>query len=773
MVSPTSFERKSSPPQKSPPRARRLGLENLEDRRLLTADPGWLATIGGQRREADNAVAVDAIGDVYVAGQFSETVDFDPGVGVSELTAFGAGDGFVAKYTSSGALVWARRMGGLDSSARDSAGAIALGPDGFVYATGRYSGGGDFDGDGLAEQPNRGGWDLFVTKLVSDSGNEVWTKTFGGDHVDGDLGGDLAIASDGSLFITGNVRSSTGTVDIDPGAEVASISTLPYGAIFVLKLDTSGNYVTSFANIPTDVGALPNIAVDASGVYLGGVYRGTVDFDSGPGQAIREPYLGGNDHDAFVARYSQQGDFGWVRTLRGTTTLSQDWVNAIAIDANRVYVGGTYVSGLDLNDDNVADLPGNQTSDIFVASYAKVDGTMTWAEKVGTSVADDAAWLLGLDGTGALLVYGYFSGTVDFDPGPGVHNLSTLKNLDNYSWKLNAATGTYLDAARLEGFGVNAVTVDSGGMMYLAGSFNGTAVFPNGSVKTSADGPFLSNLVNDGFVLKLNPAVPRVAITSPISGQQLIEGGTASFTGTAIDDQDGNLTSGLVWQSQSGTLGTGGNVGPVTLSVGAHVITAQATGTDGLVGSSGVSVLVNPKAPTNLTGTVSGSNVTLNWQDKSNAETGYRVERAVKPGNRNWTPQWSVITTLGPNITTYANAPGTGNWLYRVQATATGVASAYSNQASVSVKKTGATSLSLTAEPQTTTATDSGVSSSASLPASSTDSTSQPTAPALLLAPTKSSAKSKLADAALAEADDNWLDGALEDDLLVDLVAAS
>ena len=106
-----------------------------------------------------------------------------------------------------------------------------------------------------------------------------------------------------------------------------------------------------------------------------------------------------------------------------------------------------------------------------------------------------------------------------------------------------------------------------------------------------------------------------------------------------------------------------------------------------------------------------------------------------------------------------------------MQATGAGVASAYSNQLSVSVTKSATVSLALTAAPQASTLTANEMTSSTSVPASSSDSTSQPTVPGQLLMPTKTSTKSKLADAALAT-DESWFDGALEDDLLLDLVSA-
>jgi hypothetical protein len=365
-----------------------------------------------------------------------------------------------------------------------------------------------------------------------------------------------------------------------------------------------------------------------------------------------------------------------------------------------------------------------------------------------------------------------FSNTIDFDPGPGVSNQTGPAG---FLWKLDGASGTYQSVLTFptapNGFSARSIAVDSGGLVYMSGNMRGTASFPNGVTRTAVGNP-------DAFLLKFNPTAPRVTITLPASDQTLLEGASVSFAGSAIDDQDGNLTNNLVWKSQlSGTpLGTGGSIGPATLGVGAHLVTASATDSNGLLGSRGVLVLVNPKAPTNLTGTVAGSQVTLHWLDKSGGETAYSIERAAKPSGKNATPVWSVVATLAANTVVYVDTPGKGNWLYRVQATGSGAASAYSNELSVTVTKSAPTSatlsLALTAEPQATASTANEVTSSTSVSASSSDSTNQPKAAGLLLMPTKALTKSKLTDAALEEADNNWLDGGVENELLVDLAAA-
>ncbi len=91
----------------------------------------WAAPLGGA---SVRSVAIDATGGVYAAGTFTQT--FSPGSGLPPVTTQGREDAFVAGFTASGSLDWAMTYGG---PSYDAAFAIAVGPAGTVYITGRTS----------------------------------------------------------------------------------------------------------------------------------------------------------------------------------------------------------------------------------------------------------------------------------------------------------------------------------------------------------------------------------------------------------------------------------------------------------------------------------------------------------------------------------------------------------------------------------------------------------------------------------------------------------
>ena len=102
----------------------------------------WAKRIGGIGSDDDHGITTDASGNVYVAGRFTFTPDFDPGPGTFEITSLGGDDIFILKLNSSGDFVWAKQLGGANAEGvRD----ISVDANGNVYTTGLFVNTGDFD----------------------------------------------------------------------------------------------------------------------------------------------------------------------------------------------------------------------------------------------------------------------------------------------------------------------------------------------------------------------------------------------------------------------------------------------------------------------------------------------------------------------------------------------------------------------------------------------------------------------------------------------------
>ncbi|MCP4662096.1 MAG: S8 family serine peptidase [bacterium] len=112
---------------------------------------------------------------------------------------------------------------------------------------------------------------------------------------------------------------------------------------------------------------------------------------------------------------------------------------------------------------------------------------------------------------------------------------------------------------------------------------------------------------SDSIQVTINPAntAPTVTITAPADGSSYTEGDSVTFTGTAGDVEDGDLTASLAWTSSlDGSIGSGGSFSTSTLSVGVHTITAAVTDSGSLPGSDSIQVTINEPGNTAPTVTI-------------------------------------------------------------------------------------------------------------------------------------------------------------------------
>jgi hypothetical protein len=128
-----------------------------------TGDYQWAQTWGAIGWDNGCAVEVDPQGDIYVTGNFENTVDFDPGPGIDEHKG---GPIFLSKFNPNGDFKWARTWGGnIYNWCRN----IGLDGSGNVYATGGFQNTVDFDpGPGVDMHTSNGSSDVFLSKFPPD-----------------------------------------------------------------------------------------------------------------------------------------------------------------------------------------------------------------------------------------------------------------------------------------------------------------------------------------------------------------------------------------------------------------------------------------------------------------------------------------------------------------------------------------------------------------------------------------------------------------------------
>ena len=433
--------------------------------------------LGGASFVNCNSLVVDRIGNVYITGSFQSTIDFDPDLGTVNLTSSsGSADIFFAKYNISGNYVYAKRIGGSQSDVGNS---LSLDNNNNIYIGGFFGGTVDFDpGIGIVNLTSAGGNDIFFAKYDS-FGNYIYAKGMGGGSTELDI--NLSANTNGVVFISARFE---GTVDFDPGSGIIYLSG---DGFFLGKYASTGSYLYAKSLGSNDFEDAISLKVNKNGdVYITGSFKGTVDFDPGPGTAILTSNGG---TDIFFAKYNGKGEYLYAKSIGSS---GNDLSHSIAIDSiGNLYLTGDFWGSVDFNPGpDTAALVSISNSDIFFAKY-DTSGNYVYAKRIGGSFTI-AGSSLAVDNTGSLYMTGSFQGFIDFDPGIGTATLLSAGSNDVFFAKYDSL-GNYVYAKRMGGINndaANCITLDSKGNLYITGQFVGTVDFDSG--------PTTINLTSEG-----------------------------------------------------------------------------------------------------------------------------------------------------------------------------------------------------------------------------------------------------------------------------------
>ena len=380
-------------------------------RRLVWA--GSIATTAGDSSTVAG-ITLDSSNNVYLTGSFSGTADFKLGSGTTQLSG-GLGAAFVAKYDSSGNLLWAEAMSGTNSGAGGTA--ITLDSSGNIYITGGFTGTVDFDpGTGVHNLTTVGGNNETFVEKLDPTGNYVWAGAMGG--TSGTWSGSIGVDGSGNVYVTGEFF---GTSDFDPGTGTYNLTAVDNSLeIYVAKLNSSGNFAR--AEGIQNTGYTDNdYAYSHGGGCLGQrlvdrLVRGHRRLRSRAGQQILSSF--GSD-DIFLLKLDTSGKFQWVRQYGSTTT---DAALGLTLDASgNIYITGDYTGTVNFDPGGSANLTSAGTLDIFVMKLDK-SGAFDWVSDMG-GTNYDLGVAVAVDPAGDVYSTGRFYGTSDFDPGTATHNL--------------------------------------------------------------------------------------------------------------------------------------------------------------------------------------------------------------------------------------------------------------------------------------------------------------------------------------------------------------
>ena len=523
--------------------------------------PRWAFDDGGANMQHANGIAVDATGNSYVVGTFSGTATF---AGSSPITLTGAGgeDVFLAKYDTSGKVLWAVWAG---DTANDQGLGVAVDSQGNCFITGSFHGSPTF---GNADQVTfqtltwsyGGGSDIFLAKY-DPSGTLLWVRADGG--AGDDLGEAVAVDSAGNAYVTG---AYTGAATFGPFANGSLgyySSLLGAGGqdCFLIKYDSAG--FARWANTSRGLPGLYSangrgVAVSTEDkVWVTGNFTGNASFGM-------QTVSAGTHYNAFVAHYDQTTLPGWKwgrQTAAANGAAGNHDGRAIGVDRYGNCYFTAYFSGSATLLSSVT-LPGVTAQagyyDFLVGSYAP-DGTGRWLRNGANIVGynwDQESRALTVDPDGNVYVTGFLGGlSTSADGGANVW----LAHLDAWGYGLwvRQAVGTspdYNNAGR-------GIAVDLGGCVYVTGSSDDSALTFQGMGKAlnKYNGDYATDLFLAKYCSSCDCGLPTFAEV-PVSVNAYATpsvNAPASFTVIAL----GSLPLRFYWYNGSTLINPGGVAG--------------------------------------------------------------------------------------------------------------------------------------------------------------------------------------------------------------------
>jgi hypothetical protein len=456
-----------------------------------------------------NATTVDAAGNVFLAGTFSNTVV----LGGNTLTSLGSDDVFVAKFNpASNQFVWAKRAGGTGS---DRVAALAMSSTS-IYIAGFFDS--STAGFGPVTLTNAGYANAFVAKLTDAGpmGSFVWAQRAGGTGG----AGAYALAVNGtSVYVAGDFQSST--ADFGP----VTLTNAGYANAFVAKLTDAGPtgsfvWAQRAGGTGTYIDTVVGLAASGTSVYVtGGFTSPTAEF--GVTTLVN---AGVNTSDLFVAKLTDAGSTGafiWAQRAGGT---DDDGAAALAVSGTNVFVTGSFRSATanfasaTLTNADLVSSPG--TYDVFVTKLTDAGGTgnFVWAQR-GGGTGDDIAYGLAVNGVN-LYIVGSFRGLTAGFGTTILPNAGSAYDSDAFVAKLTdaGATGSFGWAQRAGGTGEDRA---------FALALGATSVYVTGYIQ-SATADFGTNTLSNpnatylGFLASLaDPTLTATTTALPREPAQL------------------------------------------------------------------------------------------------------------------------------------------------------------------------------------------------------------------------------------------------------------
>jgi hypothetical protein len=456
------------------------------------------------------AISFDKDNNCYMTGYFLGTATFDN----YQLTANGGMDFFIAKYDSTGKLIWIKSNGQVTGGCGVD---IYTDQNGTCYLTGSFAGTVKI---GNIQLTSKGYTDIFIAKYDS-NGNFGWIKQLGDTGYN--TGYSISIDTDNNIFLFGNFDN---TINI---GNINLTQTNMY-SYFVAKFDKYGTPLW-VKPIDADKSVTFNISTDQdNGLLICGNY-----YEAGTVKVGDFEIKGNEPSNGFLIKYDSDGNLLWEKHDAFFADISID-------NLNNIYAAGTFDGTLQLGSYTLKSIG---QSDVFIAKYDSY-GNVLWAQQKGDS-NDEVCYGISMDNKENCYVLRYSHADCTYLDIFSEGKISLLSPISNQYWqvgtKQDIAWTTNVDKVMLQlstNEGATWIDLTSSPIDGSLGSYS--IAVPN---KSSAScmvrvySPEFS-LVSDtsGIFTITNNALPNLTVTSPNASEKWKSGSKRNITWTSTSIND-------------------------------------------------------------------------------------------------------------------------------------------------------------------------------------------------------------------------------------------
>jgi PKD repeat protein len=345
----------------------------------------WSTYFGDIDDDAGFNVVTDTSGSVYISGYTKSTGLAT--TGAHQTTQGGGDDGFLAKFNSSGSLLWSTYYG---DAGDDYGYGLAMDKNNYVFLSGYTTSDAGIATSGAHKTSlSAGDYDAYLVKFSS-SGVRQWGTYCGGDDIDVGLLG-LATDGAGSVYLSGLTYSTTGIATT--GAYQTSCSSCASFAAdaFIVKFNSSGvrQWGTYYGGAGDEY--YYDMTTDASGNVIGTGF--TMSTSKIASSGAHQTSLNGTEFDGFISKFNTSGGRQWGTYYGGS---GADYFYAIATDAsNNIYVAGATESTSGIATSKTHQTSNAGLTDAFLAKFSST-GVRQWGTYYG-GTNDDYAYGISLD----------------------------------------------------------------------------------------------------------------------------------------------------------------------------------------------------------------------------------------------------------------------------------------------------------------------------------------------------------------------------------------